>query len=167
MSSILRLLPALLGAAIIGPISAMAPAIPPAAESPPPKAFFEALRAADLRLATIGYRLTSANVALCDRRQPQLGMPIHALNQYGTDARPNAMAVFGFETLVAVPAITAVLATPRMSPGIGCSFSAGQATGSVASRAAMTACTGMRPLATSWPPARRRATANGAAHRFS
>lgn len=105
MSSILRLLPALLGAAIIGPVSAMAPATPPAAESPPPKAFFEALRAADLRLATIGYRLTSANVALCDRRQLQLGMPIHALNQYGTDARPNAMAVFGFETLIAVEAV--------------------------------------------------------------
>ena len=38
---------------------------------------------------------------------------------------------------------------------------------SSASTAAMMAWTGMRPLAISWPPARRIAAPNGAAHRFS
>ncbi len=38
---------------------------------------------------------------------------------------------------------------------------------SSASTAAMMAWMGMRPLAMSWPPARRMAEANGAAHRFS
>jgi hypothetical protein len=38
---------------------------------------------------------------------------------------------------------------------------------STASRAAKMACTGMRPLATSCPPERRRAAATGAAQRFS
>ena len=38
---------------------------------------------------------------------------------------------------------------------------------SSASTAAMMAWIGIRPLAMSWPPARRMAEANGAAHRFS
>jgi len=77
---------------------------PPDTETPGPP-FFTALRVADLRLATIAYRLTTANVALCDQVQPQFGMPIHALTQYGAAARPGAMRVFGFETVVAVEAV--------------------------------------------------------------
>ena len=106
MSISFRMLPLMLLSA------ATASAVPPSSsaartDAPPPRAFFEALRTADLRLATIGYRLTSANAALCDRLQPQIGMPIHALNQYGADARPNAVAVFGFETLIGVEAVVA------------------------------------------------------------
>lgn len=77
----------------------------PADDAPPPPAFFEALRAADLRLATIAYRLTTGNAALCDRRQPQIGMPIHALTQYGPAARPTASTVFGFESMIGVEAV--------------------------------------------------------------
>ncbi len=80
-------------------------AAPPPKEAPPSPAFFEALRTADLRLATIAYRLTTANAALCDRLQPQLGLPIHALTQYGATARPNARAVFGFESAVGVEGV--------------------------------------------------------------
>lgn len=77
----------------------------PAKDAPPPPAFFEALRAADLRLATIAYRLTTGNAALCDRRQPQIGMPIHALTQYGPAARPAASTAFGFESMIGVEAV--------------------------------------------------------------
>lgn len=77
----------------------------PARDTPPPPAFFEALRTADLRLATIAYRLTAGNAALCDRRQPQIGMPIHALTQYGPAARTTASIVFGFESMVGVEAV--------------------------------------------------------------
>lgn len=76
-------------------------------EAPPAAAFFEALRTADLRLATIAYRLTTANAALCDRLQPQLGMPIHALTQYGAASRPAVTAVFGFESVVGVEGVVA------------------------------------------------------------
>ncbi|MEG3165068.1 M48 family metallopeptidase [Sphingomonas sp. PB2P19] len=96
MSMFVRLLPVLLlGAA------------PVPKEEVPPRAFFEALRTADLRLATIAYRLTTANAALCDRLQPELGMPIHALSQYGADSRANATAVFGFESVVGVEGVVA------------------------------------------------------------
>ena len=77
----------------------------PVREQAPESAFFEALRAADLRLATIAYRLTTANVALCDQIQLQVGMPIHALTQYGPAARPAATAAFGFATTIGVEAV--------------------------------------------------------------
>ncbi|WP_158637958.1 M48 family metallopeptidase [Sphingomonas ginsenosidivorax] len=96
----IRLLPVLLPLILLG-------AAPLPRDAAPPPAFYEALRAADLRLATIAYRLTTANAALCDRLQPQLGMPIHALTQYGADARPTAKAVFGFESAVGVEAVVA------------------------------------------------------------
>jgi hypothetical protein len=94
MSMIPRLLPLLL-----------LTAASPAKEVAPSPAFFETLRAADLRLATIAYRLTTANAALCDRQQPQIGMPIHALTQYGPAARPSAATAFGFESTVGVEAV--------------------------------------------------------------
>lgn len=77
----------------------------PVRDQAPEPAFFEALRGADLRLATIAYRLTTANVALCDQTQPQIGMPIHALTQYGPAARPAAAAAFGFAATIGVEAV--------------------------------------------------------------
>ncbi len=112
MSNRLRLLPVclLLGAA------------PPPAETAPPPAFFESLRAADLRLATIAHRLTTANAALCDRLQPELGMPIHALTQYGGPSRSIAASVFKFESVVGiedvVPGAPAAKAGLRASDSI-------------------------------------------------
>jgi hypothetical protein len=84
------------------------PAAPmPVADAAPTAAFFDTLRAADLRLATIAYRLTTGNAALCDRLQPQIGMPIHALTQYGPGARKAAAATFGFESTIGVEAVVA------------------------------------------------------------
>ncbi|TCP98793.1 hypothetical protein C8J46_104342 [Sphingomonas sp. PP-F2F-A104-K0414] len=96
MTLITRLMPLLL-------LTAAAPA----KEPPLAPAFFDALRVADLRLATIAYRLTTANAPLCDRLQPQIGMPIHALSQYAPAARATATAVFGFESLIGVEAVVA------------------------------------------------------------
>lgn len=106
MSIMLRTLPLALLALVL-PAPATPATVVPAngPETAPSSAFFEALRAADLRLATIAYRLTSANAALCDRLQPQIGMPIHALTQYAPGARPGAVDVFGFERTVAVEAV--------------------------------------------------------------
>jgi len=97
---IVRALPFLLPFVLLG-------AAPVPRESAPPPAFFAALRAADLRLATIAYRLTTGNAALCDRLQPQFGMPIHALTQYGAAARPTARAVFGFASAIGVEGVVA------------------------------------------------------------
>ena len=73
-------------------------------------------------------------------------------------------------TEVAVPAMTAVRATPRSNPGmfvwlLAVQFvrvaAAASACSSISSRAARTAWISIRPLATSCPPERRSATATG------
>ncbi len=60
------------------------------------------LRQADTRLASIGYRLATANAALCRDLQPGTGATLHALDQYDPALRPAARQVFGFATSVAV-----------------------------------------------------------------
>lgn len=104
--SALRLAPFLI-LTMAGPVLTVAPAKAAAADAAPPPAFFETLRAADLRLATIAYRLTTSNAALCDRLQPQIGMPIHALTQYAADSRADAAAAFGFAATIGVEAVVA------------------------------------------------------------
>lgn len=70
-------------------------------------ALYQALRGADLRLATIAYRLTTRNAALCADRQPALGIQFHTLAQYRPAARPSVRTAFGFATPVAVEAVVA------------------------------------------------------------
>ena len=84
-----------------------------ASSAPDPAATFAALRAADLRLATIGYRLTTANVGLCRRLAPTPGIAIHALGQYDPGLRDAARRTFGFETPVAVETVIAGSAAAR------------------------------------------------------
>lgn len=64
-----------------------------------------ALRAVDLRLATIAYRLTTANAPLCRDLQPTPGWALHAVDQYDAATRPAARQVFGFAMPVAVEAV--------------------------------------------------------------
>ncbi len=82
----------------------------------------ETLRAADLRLATIGHRLAVANVALCARRAPAPGLVIHTLDQYPTDEQPAARATFRFAAPVSVEAVvpgsTAAAAGVRADDGL-------------------------------------------------
>lgn len=62
------------------------------------RATFEALRGADIRLQRIGERLATANVALCDRRQPALGIALHGPDQYLGDAKAAAIVHFAFSS---------------------------------------------------------------------
>jgi beta-barrel assembly-enhancing protease len=54
-----------------------------------------ALQATDLRVATVAYRLSTANIAICPNQTPQLGFSLHALAQYGGAFRASAKALFG------------------------------------------------------------------------
>lgn len=67
----------------------------------------EAIRSADLRLATIGYRLSVAAAPLCDRLEPGTGLQLHSLAQYGGASRSAMRAHFGFAGPVAIEAIVA------------------------------------------------------------
>lgn len=66
----------------------------------------EALRAQDLRVATIAFRLATAGVKLCDRRVPQVGLVLHDAAQYSPSLRPVAARHFG---LGAGPSISAIV----------------------------------------------------------
>lgn len=67
----------------------------------------EAIRAGDMRLASIGYRLSVAAAPLCDRKEPGLGLQLHTLAQYGPPARERVRAHFHFEgaNMVAVEGV--------------------------------------------------------------
>ncbi len=73
-----------------------------AAAAPDNGAALEALRAQDARLATVAWRLVTANAALCRERQPGTGLVLHAIDQYPAGTASAAYAVFGFPTPVAV-----------------------------------------------------------------
>jgi len=79
-------------------------------------ATFEAIRAVDGRMATIAYRLTTANVALCRSLAPTPGWALHAIGQYDPATRAQARKSFGFETPVAVEAVVA--GAPAAQAGI-------------------------------------------------
>lgn len=83
------------------------PAIEPLGAAPSPErvAGFDALRTADLELATIAYRLATGNVALCQLKQAQFGLPLQAITQYGPDQRADARTAFGFAAVVVVEAV--------------------------------------------------------------
>ncbi|WP_298807936.1 M48 family metallopeptidase [uncultured Sphingomonas sp.] len=73
-----------------------------AAAAPDIRATFEALRAQDARLASVAWRLTTANAALCRDQQPGTGLVLHAIDQYAARDADTARAVFGFAEPVAV-----------------------------------------------------------------
>lgn len=82
-------------------------AAPVAAREASEAALFEGFRAADMRLATTGFRLSTANAALCDRLEPGHGMQIHTLDQYAPQLRPAVAAHFGFAGALAVEGVVA------------------------------------------------------------
>lgn len=84
---------------------AIAAATASASAGTPGPEFFVALRAADTRLAAIAERLATANVAMCDRRSPALGMVLHGIRQYRPSARAAARMVFNFIAPVSVEAV--------------------------------------------------------------
>jgi beta-barrel assembly-enhancing protease len=76
----------------------------------------EALRAQDLRVATIFFRLATSAVDLCAARAPQAGIVLHDAQQYGTGMRPIAVRHFRFGE---GPSISAVVpGSPAASAGL-------------------------------------------------
>jgi beta-barrel assembly-enhancing protease len=65
-----------------------------------------ALQAQDMRVATIGYHLATANAVRCPKRQPQSGLILHSLGQYGRDLRAVMQSQFG---VTAFPTVQAVV----------------------------------------------------------
>lgn len=68
-------------------------------------ALFEQLRASDLEMATIGWRLASANAIMCDRLEPGLGLQLHTLDQFSPKMRESARVHFKFTTPVAIEGV--------------------------------------------------------------
>jgi hypothetical protein len=87
-----------------------------AASSPPPNRF-ETLRADDLRVASVGYRLSIANAARCTGViTPQLGFVLHSIDQYGLKDREEASRSFGLGRNVGVMAV--VGSSPAQKGGL-------------------------------------------------
>ncbi len=68
-------------------------------------AYWTAMRTVDARMATIAYRLTTANAALCRDLQPATGVQLHAIDQYDTASQPAARVAFGFARPVQVEVV--------------------------------------------------------------
>lgn len=77
-----------------------------AAASPEQRETLESLLALDVATAQIGYRIVTANAALCDRQMPASGLLLHGIEQYGGEYRAAAAELFG---LGAAPGVAAVL----------------------------------------------------------
>lgn len=67
----------------------------------------EALRAADMRIAAIGYRLSTSAATLCDRLEPGTGIQLHTLAQYAPGSRDEVRAHFGMTGTAAVEGVVA------------------------------------------------------------
>ncbi len=89
-----------------------------AADSPRPAdmALLKTLRAADVRVATIGERLAIANVALCPRPVYRTGLLLHDIGQYSGALQNTAQALFRFERPITVEAV--VPGSPAAQAGI-------------------------------------------------
>jgi hypothetical protein len=68
---------------------------------------WEALRAADLQLASIGFRLSAAAAPLCDQLEPGIGVQFHTLAQYTPATQEQVRAHFRFAGPVAVEGVIA------------------------------------------------------------
>lgn len=105
LSSLVRYLVRYFSLAVSG--LAFLGAVPAGADIGQNSETFEAVRKADLELATIGWRLSVPNAPLCDRLEPGLGLQLHTLDQFDSNTRAAAKAYFGFATPVAVEGVVA------------------------------------------------------------
>ena len=80
---------------LAGLLLGAAPAADPAAD--PGEAPLAAMRVQEQRIATIAWRLASANLDLCRRREWLPGFAAHDLSQYGARLRPAAIRLFGLD----------------------------------------------------------------------
>ncbi|MES2986280.1 MAG: M48 family metallopeptidase [Pseudomonadota bacterium] len=68
---------------------------------------FESVREADMKVATVGWRLVSGSAALCDRLEAGTGIQLHTLDQFDAQSRDDAEKHFGFSTPVAIAGVVA------------------------------------------------------------
>lgn len=78
--------------------------------------YWTALRTVDGRMATIAYRLATANAALCRDLAPTPGLKLHAIDQYEGAAQADARVAFGFAAPVQVEAV--VSGSPAERAGV-------------------------------------------------
>ncbi|WP_448663722.1 M48 family metalloprotease [Sphingomonas sp. CJ20] len=97
----IRVVIALFTCALVG----VPPAVAVPAEDSASARVFEEIRAADMQLAMVGWRLASANVGLCDRLEAGTGLQIHTLDQFDTGDREAARAHFHFATPTAIEGV--------------------------------------------------------------
>lgn len=92
----------------------------PAVEARPSTAqtpeLHEALRAADMRVAATGYRLSTAAAALCDRLEPGTGIQLHTLAQYPPESRDEVRWHFRMSGTTGVEGVVA--GSPAEQAGI-------------------------------------------------
>ncbi len=74
------------------------------------------LREQDQRVAGIAFRITTANVALCEDKGPQTGLVLQSALQYGPRLRASAERVFGIDARPSVQAV--VPASPAARAGL-------------------------------------------------
>ena len=76
----------------------------------------EGLRAADMRLGTVLFRLARGNDELCQKRGPLTGLIIHASTAYDDDVRDAVIRHFDFESPLGVEGV--VPGSPAASAGV-------------------------------------------------
>ena len=74
------------------------------------------VRENDLRLAKIGFNLSTASRAICDRLSPQPGIALQAIDQYPLTLRAELRAILGFESPVVIE--TVVSGSPADRAGL-------------------------------------------------
>lgn len=103
MKSLFRKLPPGAGLALTGVIGFLAVSATPARADD--AMLFESVRAADMRVARIGWRLATANASLCDRTEAGTGIQLHTIDQFDSGMREAAKAHFHFASPVAVEGV--------------------------------------------------------------
>lgn len=108
-------------AALLLPLSAAAALLrdadaPAARELSQAQAAIDYIVGEDARIATVAYRLNVANLPLCPQHGFDLGISVHALDQYQRALRPAAARLFGLADL---PGISAVVPSgPAAAAGL-------------------------------------------------
>lgn len=83
-------------------------AVPALAGPATPTQRFDLLRAQDLRVAAVSYRLSIANRGLCQSGlAPQAGLILHGIEQYGPGDRAGAARIYGLGREVGIMAVVA------------------------------------------------------------
>ena len=80
-------------------------AVPASARTMPPAALIENLAKVDARVAQVGFRLLTANVARCPSRMPATGLVLHSLFQYRGPYRAAALDTWTFPAAVSVAVV--------------------------------------------------------------